>query len=84
MKRRGYPVWLSLSVIVGKIIVMMIICNVFFSMQTEVIPSKDEIDPDVVHSMSSLGCFKNRERLLRNLLKQEYVLLNGCRRISWE
>lgn len=55
----------------GKIIVMMIICNVFFSMQTEVIPSKDEIDPDVVHSMSSLGCFKNRERLLRNLLKQE-------------
>lgn len=42
--------------------------------KTEVIPSKDEIDPDVVHSMSSLGCFKNRERLLRNLLKQEKTI----------
>ena len=41
------------------------------SWQTENIPSKDEIDPDVLHSMSSLGCFKNRERLVRNLLKHE-------------
>lgn len=45
-----------------------------FSWQTEVIPSKDEVDPDVLKSMSSLGCFKNREKLLRNLLKQELVL----------
>ena len=45
-----------------------------FSRQTEVIPSKDEVDPDVLKSMSSLGCFKNREKLLRNLLKQEWVL----------
>ena len=42
-----------------------------FSWQTEVIPNKDEIDPDVLNSMSSLGCFKNREKLIRNLLKQE-------------
>ena len=48
-------------------------CN-YFSQQTEVIPSKDEVDPDVLKSMSSLGCFKNREKLLRNLLKQEWVL----------
>ena len=45
-----------------------------FSRQTEVIPSKDEVDPDVLKSMSSLGCFKNREKLSRNLLKQEWVL----------
>ncbi|KAJ7391065.1 Serine/threonine-protein kinase brsk1 [Desmophyllum pertusum] len=42
--------------------------------KTEVIPVKDEIDPDVLHSMSSLGCFKNREKLLRNLLKQEKTI----------
>lgn len=42
--------------------------------KTEVIPSRDEIDPDVLHSMSSLGCFKNRERLIRNLLKQEKTI----------
>lgn len=42
--------------------------------KTEVIPSKDEVDPDVLKSMSSLGCFKNREKLLRNLLKQEKTI----------
>ncbi|XP_068717478.1 serine/threonine-protein kinase BRSK2-like [Montipora capricornis] len=42
--------------------------------KTEVIPSRDEIDPDVLHSMSSLGCFKNREKLIRNLLKQEKTI----------
>ena len=47
---------------------------VWSSWQTEIIPGKEEIDPDVLHSMSSLGCFKNREKLLRNLLKQEWVL----------
>ncbi|XP_078348803.1 serine/threonine-protein kinase BRSK2-like [Oculina patagonica] len=42
--------------------------------KTEVIPGKEEVDPDVLHSMSSLGCFKNREKLLRNLLKQEKTI----------
>lgn len=42
--------------------------------KTEIIPGKEEIDPDVLHSMSSLGCFKNREKLLRNLLKQEKTI----------
>lgn len=42
--------------------------------KTEVIPNKDEVDPDVLNSMSSLGCFKNRERLIRNLLKKEKTI----------
>lgn len=42
--------------------------------KTEAIPSKDEVDPDVLNSMSSLGCFKNREKLLRNLLKEEKTI----------
>lgn len=36
--------------------------------QTHVIPSVDHMDPDVLASMTSLGCFKDRERLDRELL----------------
>ena len=36
--------------------------------QTHVIPSLDHMDPDVLASMTSLGCFKDRERLNRELL----------------
>ncbi|XP_020894639.1 serine/threonine-protein kinase BRSK2 isoform X2 [Exaiptasia diaphana] len=36
----------------------------------ENINAKDEIDPDVLVCMTSLGCFKNKDKLLNNLLKE--------------
>lgn len=40
--------------------------------QTHVIPSPDLIDPDVLSSMTSLGCFKDKERLTRELLNPSH------------
>lgn len=40
--------------------------------QTHVIPSVDHMDPDVLASMTSLGCFKDRERLDRELLSTNH------------
>ena len=42
-----------------------------FYPQTDTISSKDEVDPDVLDCMTSLGCFKNKDKLIRNLLKNE-------------
>ncbi|KAH9394599.1 Serine/threonine-protein kinase brsk1 [Tyrophagus putrescentiae] len=36
--------------------------------QTHIISTVDDMDPDVLNNMTSLGCFKDRERLLRELL----------------
>lgn len=36
--------------------------------QTHIIPSVDDIDPDVLDCMCSLGCFKDRERLIDELI----------------
>ncbi|CAJ0953512.1 unnamed protein product, partial [Mesorhabditis belari] len=36
--------------------------------QTHIIPSEDSIDPDVFRHMSNLGCFKDKEKLVRELL----------------
>ncbi|XP_058808558.1 serine/threonine-protein kinase BRSK2 isoform X1 [Phymastichus coffea] len=36
--------------------------------QTHVIPSEDAIDPDVLQAIASLGCFKEREKLIKELL----------------
>ncbi|KAG1676687.1 Serine/threonine-protein kinase BRSK2 [Nymphon striatum] len=36
--------------------------------QTHIIPSADEIDPDVLSSMNSIGCFKDKEKLIKDLL----------------
>ena len=36
--------------------------------QTHVIPSEDAIDPDVLQAISSLGCFKEKEKLIKELL----------------
>ncbi|XP_054165364.1 serine/threonine-protein kinase BRSK2-like isoform X2 [Oppia nitens] len=36
--------------------------------QTHIIPNVDDIDPDVLTNMTSLGCFKDKEKLLRDLL----------------
>ncbi|XP_071038946.1 serine/threonine-protein kinase BRSK2 isoform X2 [Parasteatoda tepidariorum] len=40
--------------------------------QTHVIPSSDDIDPDVLSSMTSLGCFKDKEKLIEELLKADH------------
>ena len=42
----------------------------FLLFQIPVLMSEEDIDPDVLGSMGSLGCFKDREKLLRNLLSQ--------------
>lgn len=36
--------------------------------QTHVIPSVDAIDPDVLQAIASLGCFKERDKLIQELL----------------
>ncbi|GMR62437.1 hypothetical protein PMAYCL1PPCAC_32632, partial [Pristionchus mayeri] len=40
--------------------------------QTHVIPNDDSIDPDVLRHMNSLGCFKDREKLVRDLLSAKH------------
>ncbi len=37
--------------------------------QTHIIPTDDCIDDDVLRGMTSLGCFKDREKLKSELLK---------------
>lgn len=41
--------------------------------QTFSIGSKSQIDPDVFKSMSSLGCFKDKQALTSALLNSELV-----------
>ena len=38
---------------------------------TETILSEDDIDPDVLASMNSLGCFHDKGRLIEKLLREE-------------
>ncbi|XP_050685735.1 serine/threonine-protein kinase BRSK2 [Leptidea sinapis] len=40
--------------------------------QTRVLPSADAIDPDVLQAISSLGCFKHREKLIQDLLSSHH------------
>ncbi|XP_034187009.1 BRSK family serine/threonine-protein kinase sugar-free frosting isoform X3 [Osmia lignaria lignaria] len=40
--------------------------------QTHVIPSVDAIDPDVLQAIASLGCFKEREKLIQELLSPNH------------
>ncbi|XP_066601191.1 serine/threonine-protein kinase BRSK2 isoform X2 [Prorops nasuta] len=40
--------------------------------QTHVIPSVDAIDPDVLQAIASLGCFKERDRLIEELLSPNH------------
>uniref|UniRef100_A0A8C2Q807 BR serine/threonine kinase 2 n=1 Tax=Cyprinus carpio TaxID=7962 RepID=A0A8C2Q807_CYPCA len=51
------------------------------------IPSADDIDPDVLESMHSLGCFRDKNKLMKDLLSDDenqekmiYFLLHGKRR----
>lgn len=39
--------------------------------QIRSLPSLDDIDPDVLDSMHSLGCFRDRNKLLQDLLSEE-------------
>ncbi|CAG2118988.1 unnamed protein product [Medioppia subpectinata] len=41
-------------------------------MNTHIIPSVDDVDPDVLTNMTSLGCFKDKEKLLRDLLSTNH------------
>lgn len=40
--------------------------------QTLVLPSVDDIDPDVLSNMTSLGCFKDKDRLIKELLNNHH------------
>ncbi|XP_033222078.1 serine/threonine-protein kinase BRSK2 isoform X2 [Belonocnema kinseyi] len=40
--------------------------------QTHVIPSEDAIDPDVLLAIASLGCFKEKEKLIKELLSPNH------------
>ncbi|CAB3375863.1 serine/threonine-protein kinase BRSK2 isoform X2 [Cloeon dipterum] len=40
--------------------------------QTHVIPCVDSMDPDVLQAITSLGCFKDRERLILELLSPNH------------
>ncbi|UYV79308.1 BRSK1 [Cordylochernes scorpioides] len=37
-------------------------------LQTHIIPTVDDLDPDVLNCMTSLGCFKDKEKLVEELL----------------
>jgi len=39
--------------------------------QTHIIPSAHDLDTDVLQAISSLGCFKDKEKLIDNLLSVE-------------
>lgn len=41
--------------------------------QIRSLPSLEDIDPDVLDSMHSLGCFRDRNKLLQDLLSEECV-----------
>lgn len=45
--------------------------------QIRSLPSLEDIDPDVLDSMHSLGCFRDRNKLLQDLLSEEYVASLG-------
>ena len=39
--------------------------------QTHIIPTRDQLDPDVIKNMASLGCFKDRDKVTKELLAEE-------------
>lgn len=42
--------------------------------QTHVLPSIEAVDPDVLQAICSLGCFKERDKLIQHLLSPKLVL----------
>ena len=43
----------------------------FHFFQTEPLNDEYDIDPDILNSMTSLGCFKDKMQLIERLLSQE-------------
>lgn len=41
--------------------------------QTHVLPSASSVDPDVLNAICSLGCFKEKEKLIAELMSPKYV-----------
>uniref|UniRef100_A0A6A7G5L2 non-specific serine/threonine protein kinase n=3 Tax=Hirondellea gigas TaxID=1518452 RepID=A0A6A7G5L2_9CRUS len=40
--------------------------------QTHIIPTRDQLDPDVIKNMASLGCFKDRDKVIKELLADDH------------
>lgn len=40
--------------------------------------TRDDIDPDVFNGMTSLGCFRDKHKLIAGLLAPEYVYTCTC------
>ena len=45
-------------------------CYISQVVQTHVIPTREQLDPDVIKNMASLGCFKDRDRVTAALLAE--------------
>lgn len=41
--------------------------------QTRILPTEDDCDPDVLQAITSLGCFKDRKKLIQELLNPKSV-----------
>ena len=41
--------------------------------QTHILPTEDDCDPDVLQAITSLGCFKDRKKLIQELLNPKSV-----------
>lgn len=39
--------------------------------QTHVLPAASAVDPDVLNAMCSLGCFKEKDKLVQELLSSQ-------------
>lgn len=46
--------------------------------QTRILPTEDDCDPDVLQAITSLGCFKDRKKLIQELLNPKSVVLDIC------
>ena len=43
--------------------------------QTHILPTEEDCDPDVLQAITSLGCFKDRQKLIQELLNPQFVSL---------
>ena len=43
--------------------------------QTRILPTEDDCDPDVLQAITSLGCFKDRKKLIQELLNPKSVII---------
>ena len=39
--------------------------------QTHIIPTEDRVDPDILLQIASLGCFKDKQQLIKDLLSSK-------------